>query len=179
MPDLKILFLTVGRFIKYLPESMALLVKTMEIDLLRSIRKNADDRRAGISYDRPTIVESFFESEPNAPVERIVDESFAIAGAGTETTSWALTVATFHLLTKPEILARLTEELREVVSDSRKLPSWTMLEKLPYLSAVIQESLRLSCKYASRRFRGLFSRYPLLYVLHAFATYRMQNAYLK
>lgn len=55
----------------------------------------------------------------------------------TETTAWALAVITYRLLSKPALLARLTVELDTVINDPRQLPMWTVLEKLPFLSAVI------------------------------------------
>lgn len=64
--------------------------------------------------------------------------------AGTDTTSWTLTVATFYLLQNPELLAKLTTEICTVVTDSRYLPSWSTLEQLPLLNAVVNEALRLS-----------------------------------
>lgn len=64
--------------------------------------------------------------------------------AGTETTSWAMAAITFYLLTKPEILSRLTKDIRAVVKDPLHLPSWSALENIPYLYAVIQEGIRLS-----------------------------------
>lgn len=75
---------------------------------------------------------------------RLSGEGAVLLGAGTETTSWALSVTTFHLLNAPRILNKLTQELQTVVEDPQHLPSWSTLEKLPYLSAVILEGLRLS-----------------------------------
>lgn len=74
-------------------------------------------------------------------------------GGGTETVSWALSVATYHLLTKPDVLARLTSELKTVVDDPLRLPSWTVFEKLPYAGAVVSEALRLSYGVSSRTAR--------------------------
>jgi len=64
--------------------------------------------------------------------------------AGTETTSWTLSVLTFHLLTKPALLERLTRDLKAVVKDPLHLPSWNTLEQIPLLYGVIQEGIRLS-----------------------------------
>ena len=58
--------------------------------------------------------------------------------------AWALSVLSFHLLIKPSILDRLTTELKTLVKNPKQLPSWSELEQLPYLTAVILESLRLS-----------------------------------
>lgn len=59
----------------------------------------------------------------------------------TETTSWALAVITYHLLSKPDVLKKLTQELEGVIDDPKHLPSWTVLEKLPYLDGVVQVRL--------------------------------------
>lgn len=86
-------------------------------------------------------------------IVRLTDEAAAVLGAGTETTSWTVSVITYHLLTQPTLLARLTEELLGAVENPRKLPPWTTLEKLPYLAAVINEGLRLSYGVSARTAR--------------------------
>ena len=56
----------------------------------------------------------------------------------------------FHVLANAEILAKLNEELVSAIPDANEIPLWTTLEKLPYLHAVIQESLRLSLGVLAR-----------------------------
>ena len=127
-------------FVDYLPKDIALMVKTLQIDLPARVRKTKEDMDAGITYDRPTIFASLLQSDLeilDKEPQRLSEEAQAVLGAGTETTSWALAVMTYHLLTKPEILAKLTAELKTVVDDPRHL-SWPVLETLPYLGAVIQ-----------------------------------------
>lgn len=70
--------------------------------------------------------------------------------AGLETVAFTVEQAVFHLLDQPALLARLQEELASATPDTNNVPSWTELEKLPFLSAVIQESLRLSVGVLSR-----------------------------
>ncbi|KAF3024908.1 hypothetical protein E8E14_012819 [Neopestalotiopsis sp. 37M] len=143
-------------FVDMLPEETALLVRTMQIDIPDKVKKAIDDWHAGIVYERPTIVGAIMESDLSAEEkkpERVADDALAVVGAGTETTAWALAVMTYHLKTRPEVLDKLTREIQEVVHDSRRLPSWTVLEKLPYLSAVIQEGLRLSLGVSGRTAR--------------------------
>jgi cytochrome P450 len=70
--------------------------------------------------------------------------------AGTLTTAWALSVALFYLLTLPEALKKLKTELKESVPNTLALPDLASLEKLPYLTACIQEALRLSYGVSSR-----------------------------
>lgn len=86
-------------------------------------------------------------------VARLTSEATALLSAGTETVSWAMSVITYHLLTKPEMLERLTKEVGQVHDGSGQLPSWSTLEKLPFLGAVIYEGLRLSYGVASRTAR--------------------------
>lgn len=85
--------------------------------------------------------------------KRLTGEAILMLTAGTETTSWALGLITFYLLTKPEILGRLTKDLQAVVKDPLHLPSWPTLEKIPYFYAVIQEGIRLSYGTSSRTAR--------------------------
>ena len=62
----------------------------------------------------------------------------------------ALTVLTVYLKSQPEVLAKLMKELQAAVPDPKKLPKWSALEQLPYLNAVIMESIRLSYGVATR-----------------------------
>ncbi|CAN9189290.1 unnamed protein product [Alternaria alternata] len=164
-------------FVDYLPKDIALMVKTLQIDLPARVRKTKEDMDAGITYDRPTIFASLLQSDLeilDKEPQRLSEEAQAVLGAGTETTSWALAVMTYHLLTKPEILAKLTAELKTVVDDPRHL-SWPVLETLPYLGAVIQEGLRLSYGVSSRTarvpteenllYRGEWNKKTIQYVL--------------
>jgi cytochrome P450 len=72
------------------------------------------------------------------PEEKTIDrlwhdaQTFNIAGS--ETTAWALGNITYYLLSQPEILRTLQEELRGVVKDGRVEETSTAdLEQLPYL----------------------------------------------
>lgn len=142
--------------VDYMPKDVALLVRTLQIDMPAKVLKAKADMDAGITYDRPTIFASLLQSDLDLldkEPQRLADEAAAVVGAGTETTSWALSVMTYHLLRKPEVLAKLTTELRTVVQDPKQLPAWPILETLPYLGAVIQEGLRLSYGVSSRTAR--------------------------
>lgn len=139
-------------------QDMALLIKTMNVDIPNQIRKGKADRQAGIvsNPDKPTVFEALLDSdlpEHEKTITRLANEGTAVMGAGTETTSWTLSVITFYLLTQPAVLARLTEELRAVVSNPHNLPPWSTLEALPYLGAVVHEGLRLSYGVSARTAR--------------------------
>ncbi|KAI0134042.1 cytochrome P450 [Xylariales sp. AK1849] len=141
---------------KYMSEDMALLIKTLNTDIPNQVKSSKADQDAGIVRERETVFGSLLDSDMPAnekSLVRLTDEASAVLGAGTETTSWTLSVITYHLLTKPEILARLTKELDEVIENPKALPTWTTLEKLPYLGAVIHEGLRLSYGVSARTSR--------------------------
>lgn len=78
-------------------------------------------------------------------VTRLQHEAAGIVGAGIETTKSTLALACFHILDNPDILHRLQEELRLVNLDPKSPPSLPELERLPYLTAVIQEGELPDC----------------------------------
>ena len=73
-------------------------------------------------------------------LKRLQHEAISVVGAGLETTKWALSVASFHLLNNPPILARLREELFVAIPDQDHIPALPEIQRLPYLSACIEES---------------------------------------
>jgi len=83
-------------------------------------------------------------------VARLQDEATGVVGAAIETTKTTLSVASFHILHNPGILRRLRTEWREASFSDPEKPTWLELEQLPYLTAVIKESLRLSYGVAQR-----------------------------
>ena len=82
---------------------------------------------------------------------RLAAETFSLVGAGGETTGSTLSLLVFHLATNPAKLARLRAELKPLFAASHK-PTWTQLEAVPYLAAVVKEGLRLN--------QGVISRLP-------------------
>lgn len=78
-------------------------------------------------------------------VERLTQEAQVLIAAGNLTTSRALEFFMYYIIANDQIRTRLQEELREPMAGyPEKIPPWTQLEKLPYLSAVIKEGLRLA-----------------------------------
>ncbi|KAL9092874.1 MAG: hypothetical protein Q9165_004292 [Trypethelium subeluteriae] len=84
--------------------------------------------------------------------DRIAVEANSLLAAGFETTGAMLTVATFHILNNPNVHQRLQQELEFAIPDPGKIPNHQVLEKLPYLSAIIKETLRIAV--------GAYSRLP-------------------
>ncbi|KAH7056932.1 putative P450 monooxygenase [Macrophomina phaseolina] len=75
---------------------------------------------------------------------RLLDEGVSILGAGSEATGRVISVACFFILSDRRIFDKLTSELHAAIPDTSKMPTWAELEQLPYLSAVVHESLRWS-----------------------------------
>lgn len=79
-----------------------------------------------------------------------LDTAMMFVGAGFETTAFTIEQAMFHLHDQPTLLSKLHEELIIAIPNPHRIPPWTELERLPYLSAIIQESLRMSLGVMSR-----------------------------
>ncbi|KAF9019730.1 cytochrome P450 [Hymenopellis radicata] len=77
------------------------------------------------------------------PILRAV-EGDGPAYCGTDTSSNAMTIGFFHLLANESVKKTLQAELREAWPEKDTPFSYEMAEKLPYLTGVIKEALRLS-----------------------------------
>lgn len=103
--------------------------------------------------DMPSIF-TYFRDSPDLPDSekspaRLLDEAVLLIMAGTYSPMLSLIVAHYHLMTRPEIMAKLRSELRahpEAVSPEH-------LQQLPYLSAIIQEAHRLTFGLTGRNAR--------------------------
>ncbi|KAL9056107.1 MAG: hypothetical protein Q9162_003170 [Coniocarpon cinnabarinum] len=121
--------------------------------------------KGAISYNE-TVFDQMLDSKlPSADkaIERLVQEGHTFVSAGTETTSRALSISTVHLLKRPHLLARLREELLTVMPDIDSTPTLNQLERLPFLTAVIKESIRLGGSTAFRGSRLTGSPFPITY----------------
>lgn len=102
-----------------------------------------------------TIVHTILDSNlPHAEitVERIYDEVGTITGAAFETAAQSIRTILYYLYSDTDMLERLRNELDQAAKergDEYNLPLST-LEKLPYLTGVLREGLRLSPGLATR-----------------------------
>jgi len=75
----------------------------------------------------------------------LYEEGQAMLFGGTDTVSNTAMLLVFYVLSTPGVEEKLLDELRAVWPDkTSEIPSWDALEKLPYLTAVIKEALRLT-----------------------------------
>jgi len=114
------------------------------------IDKIMNDPSSLESVHHETIYHSFLtpqpgnERLPNVTREWLLDEGIYMRFAGGDTVGNVCTVGTFYLLSNPKAQATLLRELVEAWPDKDSAMSLEVLEKLPYLTAVLKESLRLA-----------------------------------
>ncbi|ESK87846.1 benzoate 4-monooxygenase cytochrome p450 [Moniliophthora roreri MCA 2997] len=126
------------------------------LDLRRNLSTQVDklleNKEALNAVDHETIyhhmlgpAENDAAASRHVPLTRqdLVDEAMTLVGAGSDTVGLTSTVGTFYVLQNPAIAQKLKDELKSVWPDVESPVGLTVLEKLPYLTAVIKESLRL------------------------------------
>jgi cytochrome P450 len=105
--------------------------------------------------DHPTIFHAILDSklpDEEKSVDRLAQDAQMLVMAGTLTTSGVLEVVAFWLLSQPDTLKTLKDELSAAIpnpNDIGTIPLPT-LEALPYLTAVIKEGIRLVYGSSSR-----------------------------
>lgn len=75
-------------------------------------------------------------------LKRLSIEANSLLAAGFETTGAVLTHMTYSILADPQRCSTLVNELKHALPDPAEIPPWQTLEQLPYLTAVIKETLR-------------------------------------
>ncbi|CEL07565.1 Putative Cytochrome P450 [Aspergillus calidoustus] len=125
-------------------------------------------KESGISSNKPvgptgkeSVYDSVLDCQSLPPSEktllRLEQEGALLVLAGTESPAQTLNIIFYHLLANPTLLEKLRDELHTVPASA----SWTQLEQLPYLSAVIEEGNRLSFGVTARTAR--IAHEPLIY----------------
>jgi len=130
---------------KVQPE-LAVLIDIQE-GLVRQVRKVIEARTIS---KRTSVEGQVFDSmldaeapESEKTVERLAMEAQLLVFAGMLTTAHTLMTIVYHVLANPEVLARLMDELSSISPGSIGAVPLSALEKLPYLTAVIYEGLRV------------------------------------
>jgi cytochrome P450 len=100
----------------------------------------------GVKPKRDTIFHTILNASgvDAPPVDHIVDEAYGLTVAAAETTGNAMAMCAFHVLYNPNIYAKLRKELLEAFPNPTAPLDFLSLEKLPYLTGVVKEGLRLS-----------------------------------
>lgn len=107
----------------------------------------AQDAQASGKLNEQTLVGSILhqiKSPQEATTARLTQEAKTVVGAGVETTARTLALASFHVLDQPAVRDKLVQELSAAIPDPAEMPDWHALSALPYLSACIEEAVRLT-----------------------------------
>ncbi|KAK7454005.1 hypothetical protein VKT23_011516 [Stygiomarasmius scandens] len=76
--------------------------------------------------------------------QSLLSEALILTQAGSDTVGNTCYLATFYILNDPEVYRKLKEELKRAWPDKDARIGMEVLEKLPYLNAVLKECLRLA-----------------------------------
>ena len=106
-----------------------------------------DEEEKASELNQTTIFHSL-RDEPELPTKekspaRLAREAQSLIGAGTFTSAHMLATTTYHVLSNTHIFEKLLTELERAFPNPSVSPRYVELEKLPYLSAVIIEGLRI------------------------------------
>lgn len=118
----------------------------MNEEQIRAIKDAGPEATYNKRSRRPMFHDVLFNStlpSPEKTIERLGGEASLVVVAGSDTVGNSLTKLHYHLNVNPDKLARLKQEL-QVVSGGTLVPKWQDLKRLPYLSACIEEILRLA-----------------------------------
>ncbi|KIW21621.1 hypothetical protein PV08_02201 [Exophiala spinifera] len=95
---------------------------------------------------RRDFLSRFYEAHRKDPEfmthDRVLAVTVANMFAGSDTTAITLRAIFYNLLRNPGDMKRLMEELKEVPASEEGLLAWNDVRDLPYLNAVIKETLR-------------------------------------
>lgn len=161
------------RLMKLLPEKLVMMLDPDTMGFVNWDRKlfkqvqrtlgleELDEKEVSVIWD---LAHSDLPPDDKKPM-RLKDESSLLLGAGSETTAQTLTRTAFRILDDPKVLQRLRKELDEAIPDPKEIPPLLRLQNLPYLSAVIEEGVRLALPVMSRSPR-IFQTHVLQYGDH-------------
>ena len=129
-----------------IPRSVRQMQKSHSEASLRRVRK-----RIASQTDRHDFMFYFMrqaEKEQLSPAT-IEAQATVMILAGSETTSVAETAAMYRILAHSLVYERLVEEIRRTFATVEEIKLHDVLHKLPYLDAVVQETLRIHAPLAN------------------------------
>ncbi|KAF3022506.1 hypothetical protein E8E14_011500 [Neopestalotiopsis sp. 37M] len=101
------------------------------------------DKRLSMEKSRPDFVDAMLSKGGlSMTTKEIYENAGLLIGAGSETTATALTAATYFLTTHPDVLQKLTHEIRTSFQSEDEI-TIQGVQKLDYMLAVLDETMRL------------------------------------
>ncbi|KAK8135246.1 hypothetical protein PG984_003186 [Apiospora sp. TS-2023a] len=134
--------------------------KTFWVNRLRQIRSSPESD-AFQSTIFEGVLNGKLESEDKSD-ERLANEAQLLVFAGEGTTAYTLSAAVYEILAHPDVVRRLRDELIRALPYADAIPSFAQVEGLPYLHAVVQETVRLHPGVMGRQVR-ISPEAPIVY----------------
>ncbi|KAI8298434.1 hypothetical protein K4K59_002842 [Colletotrichum sp. SAR11_240] len=135
------------RWIPFLPKSQDPELKRL-VDEVIARRRTSQDKIA-----KPDILQLLLDTHDQNPEDFsdkvVMAEMFLFMLAGGETAATTLIFAFIFLLDDPVRYKRLVDEIRQVFPDASSPVTNEMTANLPFLNAVLKETLRLRAPAAS------------------------------
>ncbi|KAJ7577838.1 cytochrome P450 [Mycena floridula] len=124
-----------------------------DIDLLRGTAHKIMAERRACPSDKDDLLNTMLKHKDSKtgeciPDESIVDNLLTFLISGHETTSSTMSFALYYLLKHPECMMRLQDEVDEVIGDQPA--QHEDLNRMPYLTAFLRETMRLQPTAAIR-----------------------------
>ncbi|KAJ8119891.1 hypothetical protein ONZ43_g3258 [Nemania bipapillata] len=128
----------------------------MEAQALQAVKEHAQAEKDSLELpfhrnprEKYAVFRALLQHEGLPPHEkaynRISHEAVTLMAAGGETTASTLMMAVYFILAdKKNVLSRLRQEVESLMANKASRPSIADLECLPWLTAVIKETLRIS-----------------------------------
>ncbi|KAE9291020.1 hypothetical protein PF008_g25438 [Phytophthora fragariae] len=111
------------------------------------MRKSLEKKADGSANGRKDLLNLFMEANDTTDVQVVRDSVMNFLLAGSETTSFSLAWVIVNLNRYPDVLVKLRAEFRDklpgLMTGEIDVPTFEDLQNLPYLEAVVRESLRL------------------------------------
>ncbi|KAJ3944105.1 uncharacterized protein N0V96_005629 [Colletotrichum fioriniae] len=135
-----------------LPWLKPLLMLTLPKELMgkyaqnRKLSREKLRKRLELGKSRPDFVDAMIRKSESAgqimSFEEMTSNAMVLIIAGSETTATLLTAATYFLATNPHVLVKLNDEVRSAFTTEDEIDMLSV-QSLPYLLAVLDESLRM------------------------------------
>ncbi|KAL0937245.1 trichothecene c-15 hydroxylase [Colletotrichum truncatum] len=102
------------------------------------------EKRIALGESRPDFMESMIRQKGDREIMKheMVSNAFLLMLGGSETSATALSAVTYLLTLHPEVLSKLTKEVFGAFQSEEEICIQTV-QKLPYMLAVLDETLRL------------------------------------
>ncbi|KAF4548523.1 Averantin hydroxylase-like protein [Elsinoe fawcettii] len=131
-------------WIRTLPMSLVPKSALKKRDELKQYTELTVRKRLALGATRPDFMQGIInrKGETALTIPEIESNSMVLITAGSETTATALSGITFHVLSNPEVYNKVRDEVRMGFTRADEIDLLNTA-KLPYLSAVIEEGLRI------------------------------------